>query len=86
MDKKDNSIVSMRSTSALFDKYINLERMLSKNYTLHTIKGSTGIYIISKEKPTKGKEMYLLKIICGTATIPVTAEYNYQLSTKKRIL
>lgn len=41
---------------------------------------------ISKEKPTKGKEMYLLKIICGTATIPVTAEYNYQLSTKKKIL
>ena len=40
----------------------------------------------SQEKKTKGKEMYLLKILCGTATIPVSAEYNYQLATRKRIL
>lgn len=34
---------------------------------------------ISKEKRTKGKQMYYLKIICGVATIPVSAEINYQL-------
>lgn len=33
---------------------------------------------ISEEKRTKGKEMYRLKILCGTATIPVSAEINYQ--------
>lgn len=27
----------------------------------------------------KGKEMYLLKILCGTATMPISAENNYQL-------
>ena len=26
-----------------------------------------------------GREMYFLKIICGTATIPVSAEVNYRL-------
>ncbi len=30
----------------------------------------------------KGKEMYLLKIICGKATVPVSAEVNYQLKKK----
>ena len=38
----------------------------------------------STEKPTNGKEMYLLKIMCGTATIPVSAEINYQLYKNKR--
>jgi len=56
MDKKDNSIVSMRASSTLFDKYTNLERMLSNNYTLDTpfavLRLSSGIYIKSKEKPT----------------------------------
>lgn len=27
----------------------------------------------------KGKEMYLFKILCGTATVPVSAEDNYKL-------
>ena len=39
---------------------------------------------ISEEKRTKGKEMYLLKIMCGTATIPVSAEINYQLYKGKK--
>ena len=32
-----------------------------------------------KEGKNKGKEMYLLKIMCGTATIPISAEVNYKL-------
>ena len=37
----------------------------------------------SQEKKTKGRQMYLLKIMNGTATIPVSAEVNYQLKKKK---
>ena len=39
------------------------------------------IYTEQKGK-NKGKEMYLLKILCGTATIPVSAEVNYGLVKK----
>ena len=35
------------------------------------------IYTEQKGK-NKGKEMYLLKIMCGTATMPVCAEENYR--------
>ena len=38
---------------------------------------------ISQEKRTKGKEMYLLKIMNGTATIPIGAEVNYKLAKQK---
>ena len=71
MDKKDNSIVSMRTSSTLFDKYINLERMLSKNYILHTIKGSYGIYIKSKEKPTNRTVIDLIDIFLAVVDNPV---------------
>ena len=71
MDKKDNSIVSMRTSYTLFDKYTNLERMLSKNYTLHTIKGSSGIYIISKEKPTNRTVTDLIDIFIAVVDDPV---------------
>jgi hypothetical protein len=27
----------------------------------------------------KGRQMYKLKILCGTATIPIEAEVNYKL-------
>lgn len=37
---------------------------------------------ISTEKRTKGKEMYHLKIMCGTATMPISAEINYKLVKK----
>jgi hypothetical protein len=36
-----------------------------------------------KKGKFKGKEMYLLKIPCGTATIPVSAEKNYKVIKKK---
>jgi hypothetical protein len=71
MDKKDNSIVSIRTSSTLFDKYINLERMLSKNYTLHTIKGSNGLYIISKEKPTNRTVTDLIDIFLAVVDNPI---------------
>ena len=32
----------------------------------------------------KGKQYYILKILCGTATIPVSAEDNYKLKTNKK--
>ena len=38
----------------------------------------------SQEKKTRGKQMYLLKIINGTATVPVGAEVNYQLIKNKK--
>ena len=71
MDKKDNSIISIRTSSTLFDKYINLEKVLSKNYTLHTIKGSYGIYIISKEKPTNRTVTDLIDIFLAVVDDPV---------------
>lgn len=41
---------------------------------------------ISQEKRTRGRQMYLLKIICGTATIPIEAEVNYEIMKDKKIL
>ena len=35
ISKKDNSIVSIATSQTLFDKYVNLERTLSNNYTLN---------------------------------------------------
>ena len=39
---------------------------------------------ISQEKISKGKEMYYLKIVNGTATIPISAEVNYRLVKDKK--
>ena len=39
------------------------------------------IYTEKKGKH-KGKEMYLLKIMCGIATVPIAAEDNYELDNK----
>ena len=52
MSKKDNSVVSMATVTTLFDKYVNLERMLSNNYTLHTLRLGSRIYLKPKKKPT----------------------------------
>lgn len=32
----------------------------------------------------KGREMYLLRIFCGTATVPVTMEDSYMLAKASR--
>ena len=52
MSKKDNSVISMATSPTLFDKYVNLERMLSNNYTLTTSRLSSRIYLKPKKKPT----------------------------------
>ena len=52
MSKKDNSIVSMATSPTLFDKYVNLERMLNNRYTLTTSRLSSRIYLRPKKKPT----------------------------------
>ena len=33
-----------------------------------------------KQGKDKGRKYYKLKILCGTATIPVSAEVNYELN------
>ena len=52
MDKTNNNVVSIATSPTLFDKYVNLERMLSNNYTLTTLKLSSRIYLKPKKKPT----------------------------------
>lgn len=55
--------------------------------TVETGKGFEEAIVIntftSQEKRTKGKQMYLLKIMNGIATIPVSAEVNYELKKKR---
>ena len=41
------------------------------------------VYVAEKGK-RKGQEMYYLRIINGTATIPVSAEVNYQLVKERK--
>lgn len=31
-----------------------------------------------------GRQYYILKIMCGTATIPISAEVNYELFKEKK--
>ncbi len=52
---------------------------LGKGFERATVLGT---FIETKGK-RKGKKMYKLKIICGTATIPVSAEACYKLSNSK---
>jgi len=52
MDKKDNHIISLSTSTTLFDKYVNLERMLNNKYTFNTSKLSSKLYIRPKEKMT----------------------------------
>lgn len=52
-----------------------LGRGFEKAYVLGVFTGTKGRY--------KGKELYQLKIINGTATIPVSAEVNYELIKNK---
>ena len=45
---------------------------------------ATVLNIFTKTKgKCKGERMYKLKILCGTATLPISAEVNYRLSKKK---
>ena len=71
MSKKDNSTVSMVTSQTLFDKYVNLERMLSNNYTLNPLKNSPRVYIKSKKKPTNQTVVDLIDIFLTVVDNPI---------------
>ena len=70
MSKKDNSIVSIVASPTLFDKYVNLERMLN-NYTLHTSKYDDGIDLRSNKKPTNQTVVNLIDIFLDVVDNPI---------------
>ena len=70
MSKKDNSIVSIVASPTLFDKYVNLERMLN-NYTLHTSKYDDGIYLRSNKNPTNQTVVNLIDIFLDVVDNPI---------------
>ena len=45
-----------------------------------------GTFIEKNKSKFKGREMYLLKIPCGTATIPIETEECYKLVNKKTVV
>ena len=71
MSKKDNSAVSMVTSQTLFDKYVNLERMLSNNYTLNPLKNSPRVYIKSNKKPTNKSVVDLIDIFLAVVDNPI---------------
>ena len=71
MSKKDNSVVSMATSPTLFDKYVNLERMLSNNYTLTTSRLSSRIYLKPKKKPTNKTIVDLIDIFLVVVDNPI---------------
>ena len=71
ISKKNNSIVSMETSSTIFDKYVNLEKMLSNNYTINTSEHSSKIYIIPKKKPTNQTVVDLIDIFIAVVDNPI---------------
>ena len=71
MSKKDNSVVSIATSPTLFDKYVNLERMLSNNYTLTTSRLSSRIYLKPKKKPTNKTIVDLIDIFLVVVDNPI---------------
>ena len=71
MSKKDNSAVSMVTSQTLFDKYVNLEKMLSNNYTISTSEHSSKIYITPKKKPTNQTVVDLIDIFLAVVDNPI---------------
>ena len=71
MSKKNNSIVSMETSSTIFDKYVNLEKMLSNNYTISTSEHSSKIYITPKKKPTNQTVVDLIDIFIAVVDNPI---------------
>ena len=69
ISKKDNSIVSVATSQTLFDKYVNLERTLSNNYTINT--SSNKIYITPKKKPTNQTVVNLIDIFLNVVDNPI---------------
>ena len=71
MSKKDNSAVSMVTSQTLFDKYANLERTLSNNYTLNPSKNSPRVYIKSNKKFTNNTIVSLINTFIDTVDNPI---------------
>ena len=75
ISKKNNSIVSMETSSTIFDKYVNLEKMLSNNYTINTSSNTSRlgskIYITPKKKPTNQTVVDLIDIFIAVVDNPI---------------
>ena len=71
MDKTNNNVVSIATSPTLFDKYVNLERMLSNNYTLTTSKFSSRIYLKPKKKPTNKTVVDLIDTFLAVVDNPI---------------
>ena len=71
MSKKDNCVVSVVTSQTLFDKYVNLERMLSNNYIINTSKLSYNVYITPKKKPTNKTAVDLIDIFLDVVDNPI---------------
>ena len=71
ISKKDNSIVSVATSQTLFDKYVNLERTLSNNYTLNPSKNSPRVYIKSNKKFTNNTIVSLINTFIDAVDNPI---------------
>ena len=75
ISKKDSSIVSMATSPTIFDKYVNLEKMLSNNYTINTSSNTSRlgskIYITPKKKPTNQTVVNLIDIFLNIVDNPI---------------
>ena len=66
MSKKYNSIVLIAASPALFNKYVNLEKMLSNNYTLNDSR-----YLEPKKKPTNQTVVDLIDMFIDVVDKPI---------------
>ena len=66
ISNKDNSIVSMATSPTIFDKYVNLEKMLSNNYTLNDSR-----YLEPKKKPTNKTVVDLIDMFLDVVDNPI---------------
>ena len=66
MSKKYNSIVLIAASPALFNKYVNLEKMLSNNYTLNNSR-----YLEPKKKPTNQTVVDLIDMFLDVVDNPI---------------
>ena len=71
ISKKDSSIVSIATSQTLFDKYVNLERTLSNNYTLNPSNNSPRVYIKSNKKLTNNTIVNLIDIFLNVVDNPI---------------
>ena len=71
ISKKDNSIVSVATSQTLFDKYVNLERTLSNNYTLNPSNNSPRVYIKSNKKLTNNTIVSLINTFIAAVDNPI---------------